>query len=182
MKKFNPDRTCAIENGRETWVYKNRKEHFLAIKAIIYGFNLSEFDTWLMEFEECEAKEELIERRKAAVNASDQATLKAHLEFLNLQWYYIRRVGFLFPFAKIGDESQANKTKANIKSIKIRQAKADEESERILALYNKMLAEFEKKDQTLLYSHVIREYEKLHGVKITDYKIRNAIAKTKLQN
>lgn len=69
MKKFHPKRKCTKERDQEIWVYEDPNDQALAIKGAIFQFNLVDFDTWLMKLETCAAKDQLIERRQAAVDA-----------------------------------------------------------------------------------------------------------------
>lgn len=176
MKKFSPKRKKVVQKGQEIWTYEDPKEHALMIKAAIFNVNLIDFDTWLSKLEACEAKEELIERRQAAVDAKNIAVLKRHLEFMVLQWSSISREEALLPLAKRGIKSQDDKKRAAIASKKIRQKNTDKLLQSIGELHKKMLAEFEKKDQTLLNIHLIREFKKLYQIEISAYLIRKAKA------
>ena len=176
MKKFHPKRKCTKEKDQEIWDYEDPNDQALAIKGAIFQFNLVDFDTWLMKLETCAAKDQLIGRRQAAVDAKNISVLQRHLEFMSLQWSSIDREDFLLSLAKIGDTSQKNKTKAAEASKKIRQESSDKLSKSIRELRNEMLIEFEEKDRTLLNIHLIRRYAELHKVKISNYLIRKAIA------
>lgn len=113
MKKFFPK--CKVLGNRI--IYLNPREQTLAIKASIFGFNLYEFDTWLMGLDELPAKKELIQRRKEAIDAKSISELRRHLEFLHLRCLSIRREDFLLPKAIAGDKANKKQQK-NAKKLR----------------------------------------------------------------
>ena len=189
MKDFAPQRrlTGYIETEQKikipVWIYADPKEQGLLTKAGMVGkFNLVDFDSWLIELGPCVARDELIERRQSAINAKNIQELRRHIEFLSLQWHHIRREDALLPRAKKDKASQEKRSEGGQISKAIKQAKADALSERIFKLYSALVIEYEKEDKTLLNIHVIRKYQELYDVEISDYLIRKAIRKSRAQN
>ena len=179
MNKFHPERTCTTENSRKTWIYKDSKERALAIKAAILGFDLVEFDTWLMGFEECVAKEELIARRQVAIKARTVDELRAHLELMTLRRYQCLREDYVVPLANVGKKIQDGRVKSAANTKEKRQLKADILYKKILDLITKMQAEFEAKDETLTNKHIKKRFKELTKSDITDHLIRKAKASAK---
>jgi hypothetical protein len=189
MKDFAPQRqlTGYIETEQQlkipVWIYADPKEQSLLSKAGMVGkFNLVDFDSWLIELGPCEARDELIERRQNAIEAKNIQELRHHLEFLNLQWHHIRREDALLPRARNDKASRDKRSEGGQISKAIKQAKADELSEKIFKLHSAMMIEYEKEDKTLLNIHVIRKYQGLYNIEISNYLIRKAIRKHRPQN
>jgi len=142
VKDFAPQRqlTGYIETEQQlkipVWIYADPKEQSLLNKAGIVGkFNLVDFDSWLIELGPCVARDELIERRQSAINAKNIQELRCHIEFLSLQWHHIRREDALLPRARNDKARQERRSEGGQKSKAIKQAKADELSERDVILF-----------------------------------------------
>jgi hypothetical protein len=162
------------DKSQDSWLYADTNQQALAIKSSIWGFDLPGFDKWLEKLEECEGKNELIERRNE-LNKQKLASLKSNIEFFVLRMNYIKREDFLLPKAK----NEALKKQKSIKGSEITKAlvikKTTEKLKKIAELYKKMLIDYEKKDLTLLNIHLKKEYTNRYGGnEISDYLIRKA--------
>jgi hypothetical protein len=70
---------------RTECLYEDPKQHVLALKlALRWKFYLPSFDDWLDGFEQCAAKEDLVERRMGLVDIKNIDQLRLTVEFLNL--------------------------------------------------------------------------------------------------
>ena len=95
MNQFNPIRKLT-GNG---WLYANPLEHSLVMKvALIWGFSLADFDTWLINLEPCPAKDEMVQFRETILVEST-ATLKRTIELLKLRRNTIDRENYILPLA-----------------------------------------------------------------------------------
>lgn len=116
MTKFAPIRKSFKREEVVFWIYEDAAEQSLYVKAgMLGGFNLGEFDTWLISLEACQAKQELIERRQAAIEAENIHELRRHIEFLTIRSLFLRREDALLPLAKAAD--QRNKTQQKIAKL-----------------------------------------------------------------
>ena len=116
MKKFSPKRKSIKREKEVFWIYEDAAEQSLYVKAGMLGrFNLGEFDTWLVSLEACKAKQELIERRQAAIESKNIHELRRHIEFLTIGSLLIRREDALLPKARAADKR--NKTQQRIAKL-----------------------------------------------------------------
>ncbi len=96
MSQFNPARNWTGDG----WLYTNTLEQSLMVKvALTWGFNLPDFDTWLIDLESCAAKDGMMKYREEMLHEST-AMLKRSIESLKQSRFMIERENFLLPLAK----------------------------------------------------------------------------------
>ncbi|WP_162622690.1 hypothetical protein [Salinisphaera orenii] len=141
------------EQCEHGWCYgsgQDARDYAFAIAALMHGFNIPAFDTWLSKLEQSDAKRKLIERRElacdACINNRHEETLR-HLEWLGSRRYFIETEDFLKPLARTGDATQKRRSHGGDKTAQHKRQELSERNAEIRRLYDSM-TERETYDRT----------------------------------